>query len=666
MIRDFAASQRPGRPSGDDPQSDRARTVALWHDRARRLGLTEQLRPDFGPVTRQELRYLTEERRDLHRHALPVMEMLHQQILDTHSMVILTDERGLILHALGDADFLQKAERVALKPGVLWSEDSKGTNAIGTSLTDRRATLVHGSEHFLSVNRFLTCSCAPISDPHGNVIGALDVSGSQESQHAHTLGLVRMSTQMIENHLFVDRFGESLRVHFHARPEFLGTLIEGIAAFDEDGHLLAANSSGLFQLGVDAEALSKQTLSSLFGIDPATLLDRSRASGPSPVRLWVRGSVAVAARVAFRAARPVLPPARRPQDRTGRSDPSREGSESASRGTRGLPTLADLDTGDPAVAAVVAKVRRMERHGIPIMILGETGTGKELLAQAIHEESARRAQPFVAVDCASLPESLIEAELFGYEEGAFTGARRRGNPGKLMAANGGTLFLDEIGDMPLGLQPRLLRALQERAVQPLGGRRALAVDMAVICATHRDLKSMIQRGEFREDLYYRLNGLAVRLPALRERQDFEALARRILRCECAASGPVQLAPETLALLRQYGWPGNIRQLTNVLRASSAMAEGQGTIVPDHLPEDFLQDLRAMRTSQPAAAQDCAAQDCAAGAVPAGTKLKQVRASVIVSTMHHCAGNVSAAARALGVSRNTVYRMLKEARQGSIR
>jgi transcriptional regulator of acetoin/glycerol metabolism len=660
-----SAFQGLRRPPGRDPGRDRTRTVSLWHERARRLGLSEQWRPDFGAVTRQELRRLAEQHHDLYRHALPAMELLHQQILATQSMVILTDARGLILHALGDGDFLQKAERVALKPGVLWSEGSKGTNAIGTALTDRRPTWVHGGEHFLAVNRFLTCSCAPISDPHGNVIGALDVSGSQESYHAHTMALVRMSTQMIENQLFVDRFGESLRVHFHARQEFLGTLVEGIAAFDEDGRFLAANPSGLFQLGLDADALAAQTLSSLFGIGPGGLLDRSRASGQSPLRLRLRSGVAVAARVDFRAAPPALAAVASAsvasaQRLAGPARPAPGEVECALRGTRASPTLGDLDTGDPAVAAVIGKIRRVQRHGIPIMILGETGTGKELLAQAIHAESTRHGRPFVAVDCAALPESLIEAELFGYEEGAFTGARRRGSPGKLIAANGGTLFLDEIGDMPLALQTRLLRALQERSVQPLGGRKPIAVDVAVVCATHRDLKSMIQRGEFREDLYYRLNGLVVRLPPLRERQDLEALVRRILRCDCAACGPMELTQETLALFRRYAWPGNIRQLANVLRTASAMAEGLGTIGRDHLPEDFLDDLRL--TPPP---QEGELVEAPGEASSPGGKLKDVRASLIVSAMQRHAGNISAVARALGVSRNTVYRMLDEAERSSI-
>ena len=643
-MRQESASQGPARAA---PARERAKVVSLWHERARRLGLTEGLRPDFGAVGRGELARLVEQHHALYRHALPVMDMLHQQILNTHSMVILTDQRGTIVHALGDADFLEKAERVALKPGVLWSEDSKGTNAIGTALAERRATLVHGSEHFLTVNRFLTCSCSPIRDPRGEVIGALDVSGPQESYHAHTLALVRMSIQMIENHLFADRFGEALCVHFHSRQELMGTLLECIAAFDEEGRFLAANPSGLTQLGIDARGTHPHTLSSLFGLDAGTLPGGCRAG--QLLRLHLCDGTPVVARIDFRAQSAARPraAAQPAQGAVGQG----AGGVRAERGAaHDAPVLADLDTGDPVLADVIAKVRKVQSHDIPLLILGETGTGKELLAHAAHNESARRRHPFVAVDCASLPEALIEAELFGYEEGAFTGARRRGNPGKILLANGGTLFLDEIGDMPLALQTRLLRVLQERAVRPLGGHKPIDVDIAVICATHRDLKDMMRRGLFREDLYYRLNGLAVRLPPLRQRRDLEELIRRILRSQCEAAP--ELTAEVLGLFRGYGWPGNIRQLANVLRTASVMADGAGSIGKAQLPEDLLEELgepgpqTALQAPLEAPAREA--------------KLKDLRASAVAAMLQRNAGNVSAAARALGVSRNTIYRTLRAA------
>ena len=661
-MRHDSALQAPPRATAPAParerERERTKVVSLWHERARRLGLTEGQRPDLGAAGRSGLARLLEQHHALYRHALPVMEMLHQQILNTDSMVILTDQRGTIVHALGDADFLDKAERVALKPGVLWSEDSKGTNAIGTALAERRATLVHGSEHFLTVNRFLTCSCSPIRDPRSEVIGALDVSGPQERYHAHTMALVRMSTQIIENHLFVDRFGEALRIHFHSRQELMGTLLEGIAAFDEAGRFLAANPSGLTQLDIDPRGVLPHTLSSLFGLNVGALLGRCRSE--SQLQLYLRDGTPVVARVEFRAhaegrARSPGAPAHAAQVAPrAQATAAAAGGVRVPRSAQDGPTLADLDTGDPLVAEVIVKVRKVQSHDIPILILGETGTGKELLAHAVHNESARRRQPFVAVDCASLPESLIEAELFGYEEGAFTGARRRGSPGKILLANGGTLFLDEIGDMPLALQTRLLRVLQERAVRPLGGQKAIEVDIAVICATHRDLKDMMRRGQFREDLYYRLNGLVVRLPPLRQRRDLEALIRRILRSQREAAP--QLTPEVLGLFRGYGWPGNIRQLTNVLRTACVMADGAPVIGKAELPEDLLEDLgEPARQTAPQAPLEA----------PAGEpKLKDLRASAVAAMLRRNAGNVSAAARALGVSRNTIYRTLKSANGAS--
>ncbi|HNG80081.1 MAG TPA: sigma 54-interacting transcriptional regulator, partial [Burkholderiaceae bacterium] len=278
------------------------------------------------------------------------------------------------------------------------------------------------------------------------------------------------------------------------------------------------------------------------------------------------------------------------------------GASAAASAERG--GLGSLTTGDPQVGTVVEKIRRVLNRDIPILILGETGTGKELLARAIHQDSERAKQPFVAVNCASIPETLIEAELFGYEEGAFTGARRKGAVGKIVQANGGTLFLDEIGDMPIGLQAHLLRVLQERQVTPLGSSKPVAVDVTLVCATHRNLREMIDQKTFREDLYYRLNGLAVRLPPLRERSDLMALVERILERE-SSGRRLRLDPEVVRLFQAYQWPGNVRQLFNVLRTATVMAAGEAVITRDHLSDDFLEDARraALARSQADPAQD---------------------------------------------------------------
>jgi transcriptional regulator with PAS, ATPase and Fis domain len=304
-------------------------------------------------------------------------------------------------------------------------------------------------------------------------------------------------------------------------------------------------------------------------------------------------------------------------------------------------TLDMLDSGDAQVKRVIERIRRVLDHEIPILIEGETGVGKELFARAIHEASKRVDGPWVAVNCASLPEGLIESELFGYEEGAFTGARRKGSPGKIEQANGGTLFLDEIGDMPLQLQARLLRVLQERSVTPLGSTKAKPVDFMLVSATNQDLRAQVKNGTFRKDLYYRLNGLGVTLPALRQRDDIDALIHIILQTEHASH--VHLSDDVMHLFKTHPWPGNIRQLHNVVRTSLALSDGK-EINKSHLMDDFLDDLMA---EMPDAGES--------DPLYAG----MLTTEMINTAMQRHEGNVSAAARQLGISRKTLYSKLKK-------
>jgi hypothetical protein len=322
---------------------------------------------------------------------------------------------------------------------------------------------------------------------------------------------------------------------------------------------------------------------------------------------------------------------------------------------RRLSSLHYLDTGDEKVSNLIRKVNLVMGRDIPILITGETGTGKELLAQAIHNDSPRASSPFVAVNCASIPETLIESELFGYEDGAFTGARKKGSTGKILQANGGTLFLDEIGDMPLGLQARLLRVLQERLVMPLGSTKSIPVNLALICATNRNLRDMIAQGQFREDLYYRLNGLVVRLPPLRERSDLETVIHRLLAAE-AGTAPFTVSPEVMDLFTRHNWPGNFRQLTNLLRTAMVMAGPDRVVGREHLPEDFLEDVTQLASATPPTASPAQAHPTVA--VVSG-RLEDVELLAIQAALDEHRGNVSAAARSLGVSRNTIYRKLQK-------
>ncbi|WP_370284052.1 sigma-54-dependent Fis family transcriptional regulator [Ramlibacter sp. WS9] len=675
----------------------RAEAIEQSHLRCTALGLTRVERPDFQPMMRSDLTVARERNQRLFTHAAPVMEMLFEQIVDTESMIVLADAQGTILHSVGDDRLLERAGKVALSPGANWAEHSKGTNAIGTALFEESPTVVHGGEHFIHANSFLTCSAAPIFDPRGNMLGVLDVTGDQRSYHQHTMGLVRMSARMIENHWLSDDFGNRLRLHFHSRVEFIGTLLEGIVVVGADGKILGANRSALDQLDMSSAALRMQSLTSMFGTTVAAMQDHFRSPLPTPACVSLQDGRQFHVSARFNgAARPVVTGwvANDPVVLAGPAAPdapfgSKPASpvETAATQSGAFSGLHYLRTGDPQIDATVQKVQRVLNRDIPLLILGETGTGKELLARAVHQDSDRARQAFVAVNCASIPESLIEAELFGYEDGAFTGARRKGASGRIVQANGGTLFLDEIGDMPLALQARLLRALQERCVTPLGSQKSIAVDIAVIGATHRNLREMIEAGTFREDLYYRLNGLVVRLPALRERSDLGVVARRILLAECPQGTPA-ISPHVMALFERYGWPGNIRQLANVLRTAAVMAAGEPQITEHHLSDDFLEDVQRSRPAVPQAAcgvalasMDQAQAEPVRGAsapvVPdpavqapiaapvsaAALTLGEAEIEMIRGVLAAADGNISVASKRLGISRNTIYRKLRWGKGG---
>jgi transcriptional regulator of acetoin/glycerol metabolism len=636
--------------------------ITISHERSQAYGLRPDSCADYSPIARNDLSLLIEQNRMLHAHALPAMETLYQQIINTHNMVILTDAHGVILHSLGDADFLEKANRVALQAGVAWSEESKGTNAIGTAIAERSPALVHADQHYLNANHFLTCSAAPITDHLGNVVGVLDVSGDQRSYHQHTMALVRMSALMIENQLFSATFEDAITIHFHTRPEFIGTLMEGIASFTPGGRFLSANRNGLFQLGLTYSALQTHTFSSLFGLPVSALFDHYRTAAPGLLDMCMHNGVRVHGRAQLRLANnqfqhvlstPPEQTAARPQ----------AASNLAANAARKLSGLRYLRTGDAQLELVLDKVTRVLGKDIPIMIMGETGTGKELLAQAIHNDSPRAASPFVAVNCASIPETLIESELFGYEDGAFTGARKKGATGRILQANGGTLFLDEIGDMPFSLQARLLRVLQERMVTPLGSGKSIPVNVEVICATNHNLRERIAQGLFREDLYYRLNGLVVKLPPLRERTDLETVVRKILAIE-SDNGRYDVSPEILELFRRHRWPGNFRQLTNLLRTAIVMAGDEQEICLRHMPDDFMDDIAAANAAAlpapPAMPPACGMVHTAPDVEPpaaAAARLDEMEYSAIQKALQAHGGNISAAARALGVSRNTIYRKM---------
>ena len=624
--------------------------LARSWQRSAQAGLAPQGRRHGAPhASAAQLARAMQRQYELISHAQPVLDYMAQQVAGTPSLLILADAQGMLLRTLGDDDVAGRAERVALRPGAQWAEAWRGTNAIGTALAEETPVVVHGGQHYLERNGFLTCAAAPIIDPAGRLMGAFDISGEQRAHHpsslGHTLGLARAAACMVEHRLFDTWHAASLRLRLHLQAEGLGTLGEGLLAWSGDGLLIGANVTGLAVLGLTRAAIGRVRLADCLQADLDGLLDcawQASRSAQSPPRvltrsdgtaLWARvqgGSLVAGQRAAAGLGMPA--------HAAGRTAPASANQPNDA--------LAALDTGDPAMAAAVQRARRIIDKPIALLLQGESGVGKEVFARAAHHSGPRRDGPFVAVNCAALPETLIEAELFGYQGGAFTGARREGAPGRIREAHGGTLFLDEIGDMPLAMQARLLRVLQERAVVPLGGGKPVPVDFCLMCATHRTLRNELDAGRFRADLYYRLNGLTLHLPALRERGDLMGLVAQML-TDIAPDLPLVLDAPLAQALAAYRWPGNLRQLHNALRTAAALlGDGELQIGWAQLPDDLAADLQAARARRPP--EQLADEE-------ADLRLQQ--AHTVARVVEVCQGNLSEAARRLGISRNTLYRKL---------
>ncbi|MEN9476307.1 MAG: hypothetical protein RLZZ300_448 [Pseudomonadota bacterium] len=621
--------------------------IRSW-ERCRRFGLGENsTSPGLQPMDRVALKTEQERNRYLLQQSRPIMEHVFEQIRDSGSMVILADANGLLLETVGDADFVGRADRVALSAGASWDENLRGTNAIGTALSEEMPVAVLGSEHFLEYNGFLTCCASPIFGPDGRLIGVLDISGDYRSHQRHTLGLARLSSAIVEKRLFEAAHGRDILVCFHSRADYLGSPKEGMAAVSPDGQVLAINRNGTELLGIRPVDAVRRDFSMVFESNLSTLVDRLRHHPQASGEIHVNGK---AIHVQLRGQLPPLAVAGRVFDEVPATRPARR----PEAGSTPRLTLDTLNTGDARLQAVIDRTRRLLGRDIPILIQGESGAGKEMLAKAFHNSGPRRDAPFVALNCASIPESLIESELFGYQGGAFTGARKEGAPGKIQQAHGGTLFLDEIGDMPLNLQARLLRVLQERCVTPLGSTRTVQVDISLVCATHRKLREEVARGHFREDLYYRLNGMSVTLPALRERTDIRALVAKLAAAETASRGAaVQFSEGALLAIEGYGWPGNIRQLFNVIRVAIALLDDDETLITEtHLPEELFEaPLAAPAVATPAF------DPWAAAPLEGQNSLDAISRQAAQRAVEAAGGNISSAARQLGISRNTLYRKL---------
>ncbi|WP_160107804.1 sigma-54-dependent Fis family transcriptional regulator [Pseudomonas izuensis] len=607
---------------------------ALSHDaiiqdswkRCRAFGLDHQSAPAFDQLPAADIAHLLESQQSLvqttHQEVLPYYENI---LSNSNCLIMLADNQGQVLTSWGTQRFIEPSLTRGFSAGASWMERCSGTNAIGTALACEQAVHIEHDEHFLKANRFMTGSAAPIFDAERKVIAVLDVSSDSYLPPSHTLGMVKMMSQTVENRLILNLFhGQHFQLTFNTGLNNLDSQWAGLLIFDESGQVLSANRRADNLLGV---RLSRVSVESLFKVSLLELLNQPEGQ---PFSLQASGRNRFQCLIK-RPKQALIQPRVFADTRSAEPAPAAPASIS----------LSTLHFGDSRVEKAVRQAERLLEKDIPLLIHGETGVGKEVFVKALHQASSRNKQSLIAVNCAAIPAELVESELFGYEKGAFTGANQKGSIGLIRKADKGTLFLDEIGDMPLPTQARLLRVLQERCVQPVGSSELFPVDIRIISATNRSLREQVQLGRFREDLYYRIGGLTLELPPLRERSDKQALFKRLWEQHREPSQWAGLSREVLELFDHHPWPGNLRQVSSVMQVALAMAEEQ-PVRPEHLPDDFFVDLEMEPVEAP--------EPLAVDLDDAEDLNRQLQA---------VGGNISHLARRLGVSRNTLYKRLRQ-------
>lgn len=579
---------------------------------------------------------------------------------ESSATLVLSDPLGRLIYLLDAGLNICPGGVYMTRIGADWGEANLGNNGIGTASALGAPAAFNGKEHFSSAfHPYATAGC-PIQGPDGSVAAVVGIITDQRGATKLMLGFLEIACRLLESNLFEHFFSQGLmlRLYNGDSAENMNAqtcLIEGKMFLSDDGRILGANQPALDLIGASTHAeIIGETISSFTKIDLAKLprlggglITLSNFGRPLRVEIHRKGERKI--------------------------DPSPLARDLAARASErstgeSLSTKPPIDWKDSIHEAALQKAAGLQERKIPLLITGESGVGKDYLVRRLHALGPRKDKPLVAINCAAMPRELIESELFGYEGGSFTGARAKGKHGKFVEADKGILFLDEIGDMALDLQATLLRVLDYSEVVPVGGCKPIPVDVLVVAATNRGLAEMVQKGAFRRDLYYRLNGVQLWLPPLRERPDRLRLIAHLMRQEQESLGvseEKELSEEVWRLFFKHPWPGNIREVRNVLRSLIAVTANR-TINVEDLPRDFLEELNL----DPHSRRDAESSDAwtptsrvgelsSMGAPP--LELADWEAQAVRSALVSSEGNVTKAARCLGISRATLYH--KMARYG---
>jgi len=610
----------------------------------------------------RSFRHLQDQHAQLLEACRPVMQMAKDCLADTGAIMIVTDPQGVILSIEGDSRTLTEAENISLISGHSWNELVSGTNAIGTALVTGLPVQIHAAEHFCHSVKDWTCTAAVIRDPvDRRTLGVVNISGRKKTYTPNSLAFITTAAGRIENL----RAASELHFRYQLLEHGMGRLSsspDGIIVVDRFGRPFKMNhhaKAALHDREIPMDGDSLAAIPSLNLEPPDHSTDTSPPWWLSPD--WIETVVIQGIRVGSILTIPC-----------GSTQPSAGKGKSSCRGKvnelspqpfahqepKLRPAAFSRIIGNaPPLLAAIDKARQLATVNVPVLVLGETGVGKENIVRAMHQfaqdsDISKEAtspgpipsRPFVAINCGALSPDLLASELFGFTDGAFTGARKGGMTGKVEAAQGGTLFLDEIGEMPLSLQPHLLRVLEEGEIYRIGETHPRKVDFKLISATHRDLQREVAEGRFREDLYYRISVTTIRVPALREMDgDIPLLVQHLLHrfAERYGAGAKTISDDALALLCRYHWPGNIRELRNTIESmylTSATTKLQISDLPSHLLPELT------RNADPATRQS----PFLSGKLQAG------ESQVIQQTLLSCQGNLTLMARELGIAKSTLY------------
>lgn len=665
MSRDFedlwAQYAAGGTPiKQDNLYDERTRDIFASWQRCLHMGISPYQREAKLVLSSATFEQVKEANSELIRFSLPMITQLYSILKKFEVVVTLSDSKGILLKIIGNKDVINTIKKGRFIEAADWSERSAGTNAIGTALELGRPMIVSSYEHFCRCSQGFSCSCAPIHDPNYQLIGAINITGTDQTVGVHMLACAEATAQAIEYFFVMQRAEANCCLANNYKTALIDSVAQGIIAVDSNGNIKHFNQNSREYFGISADQ-------SIIGHSLADILPKGN---DNLLNMAYHQELMVGKEI-FLA--DIQGQKKRYNLTTRRIETAGKSKEDylfliaeqkyvkkmaqTLMSTHAPLTFDNIIGNSPSILQTINVARRAAESESNVLLLGESGTGKDVFAQAIHNGSSRAKGPFVSINCGAIPKELIVSELFGFTEGSFTGARKGGGAGKFELSDGGTLFLDEIGEMPLDLQPVLLRVLETRKVTRIGGKDEIAVDVRVIAATNSNLREKVTQGLFRLDLYYRLNIICIDIPPLRDRKSDIPL---LIQYFYERVGPNKLKwpipEEFMKELAKYDFPGNVRELQNLVERCYNL-DPDGKLLPDNLPAD----IRNWTDTHPG---NLTRKESSEQTLRLESDLNVNTASdlerlLIIQAMKHNNMNISKAAQELGWARSTLYRKLKK-------